>query len=69
MEIDAEFDFTYNTDGYPGSQYCLGDNNSFQCIGSPGVSTNVEQVRFASQSNTNSVHTAVSSSATVTSGS
>jgi len=68
MEIDAEFDFTYNTDGYPGSQYCLGDNDFFQCMGSPGASTNVQAVRFATQSNSNSVHTTASSYSSVSAG-
>jgi hypothetical protein len=68
MEIDAEFDFNFNGDGYPGSQYCLGDGNTFQCKGDVGAGSNVTKVRFASQSNGNSVHTS-SSSDTTTSGS
>ncbi len=58
MEIDAEFDFDMiYGDGYPGSQYCLGDSNSFLCKGDVGVGSNVTKVRFASQSNSDSAHT------------
>jgi hypothetical protein len=69
LDIDIEFDFTYNIDGYPGSQACLGDSNLFQCKGDHGASTNVQEVRFASQSNSNSVHLNSSSAVTLTSGS
>tara|TARA_Y100000310_G_C20576762_1_gene760817 strand:- start:434 stop:736 length:303 start_codon:yes stop_codon:yes gene_type:complete len=68
MEIDAEFDFDIYGDGYPGSQYCLGDSNSFLCKGDVGVGSNVTKVRFASQSNSDSVHTNASSDTTTTSG-
>ena len=69
MEIDIEFDTTYNGDGYPGSQYCLGDSNNFQCKGNPGASTNVTHVRFASNSHSDSVHTAATAGSALSSGS
>ena len=69
MEIDVEFDTSYNGDGYPGSQYCLGDSNNFQCKGNPGASTNVTHVRFASNSHSDSVHTAATAGSALSSGS
>jgi hypothetical protein len=69
MEINAQFAMAFNGDGYPGSQYCLGDGDAFKCFGDPGASTNVTHVRFASQSNSGRVHSAASSEVAISSGS
>ena len=46
MEINVAFDFTFNTNGYPGSQYCLGKEQPFKIGGTVGTGSNVEQIRL-----------------------